>query len=129
MFSNSTHELLPMNTSNLSWLVSVNFESEKELEKINSACFEIYKWIMENVVGEDVYPRSLPDHLQTQLKVISSSSEEIKNHVSYENNKKRELIMNLIMKKPLTKEELYFAKALGVIPALPRREFHVHTKD
>jgi len=99
-------------------LLSRDFEFRASARQIDAGCQRVYHWAMEQVVGNDVYPRQLPAELSSALQEVSHGCEQLRSTCEDRDNLIIALLSRWLKTRPpnqLTPEEFYLGRALGVM--------------
>ena len=101
-------------------LLSLNHESLRSVTEIETNVRQLYVWALENVVGNDVFPRELPRELSQVMNQISEHCQKISARIMDENNLKSEVISEVIFAdkragdtSAISEEYFYFSRSLG----------------
>lgn len=90
-----------------------------ELKGIRDAVTELHRWIMQRVVGDDVFPRSLPEDLSGIFDDLHHRSESLESILREVEQTDSRLLFGIMSKlqsrKALSEEEYYLARATGVL--------------
>ncbi len=110
----------PITSRDAEIIVSTDATLDASTKEIEAGCQRAYCWAMADVVGNDALPRDLPAELSSALHEILRACEKLRSSSAPRNELICKLLFRLLSagpKNPLTPEEFYFGRALGVMVA------------
>ncbi len=108
----------------------INLARTQELLRLasnaNAELENIYRWLMENVVGADVYPRYLPNEVNEHLVQARTHLEAMESSLSDVVNEEQRFVVSVLGKtqrnEKLTPAEYYFCRAYGFISGIDDKD-------
>lgn len=101
-------------------MLSLDNGSRRDCAEIEDSLRQLYAWAVDNVVGNDVFPRELPCELQRVMNQISECCQKISARIVDENQLKTEVIEQVLFANKrsedadvISEECFYFARSLG----------------
>ncbi len=94
----------------------------QDIESLTTATQEIYNWIIENVVGNDVLPRRCPAAVADSLGKVHRYSENLKSKIQNLRSAETDVFMEMFrkaqQKEMLSPAEYYYLRSLDLIRGL-----------
>jgi hypothetical protein len=98
----------------------------RQASNANAELENIYRWLMENVVGADVYPRYLPNDVNERLVQARTHLEAVESSLSDLVNKEQRFFVSVLGKtqrnEKLTPAEYYICRAFGFISGIDEKD-------